>query len=385
VAMSATFRANDQLALSKLLQVTPTHLSWGAMQRRNLEFAVTVQADVYGPMFQGVKMVLERDLDSKVLLYTNTRATAEDVLLKKSEKLLLSTTGGGDAIPLTGGTGLMMKNWIVNLFGGDLKSDAANVRIVLATSAANCGLSSIYCRHAPRMGMPPNLYDLMQEMGRLNRDDQAREPPDKYHLFVSFTLFMGLYLRIMKAKQQSERDIQLGELMDVLRFLLLPHNCYHLTLKSYFGHPSLAQPRLPCGRLFSCGNRCTYCRKDHHQFSTPFHKGKLVHYLSTKVFLQGPTGVAKMIKLLGENKKVYFPTGFSSLPQGKIHGLVLQLIAAGIVSLGIAPLSSSKVGTDRLSSSDVELNWATTDVGGETVLAHEQAHRWSMMNTIPNI
>jgi superfamily II DNA helicase RecQ len=74
VAMSATFRANDQLALSNLVlpQVTPTHLSWGAMQRRNLEFAVTVLANVYGPMFQGVNVVLEWDLDSKVLLYTNT-------------------------------------------------------------------------------------------------------------------------------------------------------------------------------------------------------------------------------------------------------------------------------------------------------------------------
>jgi hypothetical protein len=93
-----------------------------------------------------------------------------------------------------------------------------------------------------------------------------------------------------------------------------------------------------------------------------------------------------MIKLLGDNKKVYFPTGYSSLPpQGKIHGLVLQLIAAGIVLLGIAPLSSSKVGTDRLSSTDVELNWATTDVDSDTVVAHEQVHRWAMMNTIPNI
>jgi superfamily II DNA helicase RecQ len=36
VAMSATFCANDQLALSNLSQVTPTHLSWGAMQRRTL-------------------------------------------------------------------------------------------------------------------------------------------------------------------------------------------------------------------------------------------------------------------------------------------------------------------------------------------------------------
>jgi superfamily II DNA helicase RecQ len=72
VAMSATFRANDQLALSNILKVTPTHLSWGAMQRRNLEFAISVHTEVYGPMFQGVKKALELDPLSKVLLYTNT-------------------------------------------------------------------------------------------------------------------------------------------------------------------------------------------------------------------------------------------------------------------------------------------------------------------------
>jgi hypothetical protein len=150
VAMSATFCANGQLGLSNILKVTPTHLSWGVMQRRNLEFVVSVHAKVYGPMSQGVKKALKRDPLSKVLLYTNTRATAEDVLLKKSESLLSIITGGGDALTLTGSTGLMMKNWIVNLFGGELRSDSANVWIVLATSAANCGLSSNYCQHAPQ-------------------------------------------------------------------------------------------------------------------------------------------------------------------------------------------------------------------------------------------
>jgi superfamily II DNA helicase RecQ len=70
VAMSATFRANDQQALSNILRVTPTHLSWGAMQQRSLEFAVSVHAEVYAPMFQGVKKALQHNQLSKVLLYT---------------------------------------------------------------------------------------------------------------------------------------------------------------------------------------------------------------------------------------------------------------------------------------------------------------------------
>jgi hypothetical protein len=87
------------------------------MQRCNLEFVVSVKAEVYRPMFLGVKKALERDPLSKVLLHINTQASAEDVLLKESENILLSITGGGDTLTLTGSTGLMMKNWIVNLFG----------------------------------------------------------------------------------------------------------------------------------------------------------------------------------------------------------------------------------------------------------------------------
>jgi hypothetical protein len=54
-------------------------------------------------MFQGtIKQALDRNPLSKVLLSTNTRATAEDVLLKKSENPLSIIAGGRNALTLTG-------------------------------------------------------------------------------------------------------------------------------------------------------------------------------------------------------------------------------------------------------------------------------------------
>jgi superfamily II DNA helicase RecQ len=352
------------------------------MDRRNLNFAVSLHGEVFGPMFKEVESVLKANQTNKVLLYTNTKQSAEDVLLKRSETLLSSLEGCGDAIPLTGSTGLMMKNWLINLFSGETESDVANLRIVLATSAANCGVSSNFCRYTPRLSTPPNMYDLMQEMGRLNRDGKERVPSDKYHIFLSIPLYVNIYLRIMREKKEEERAIQLKSLMEVLRFLLLPTECYHLTLELFFGDPAVPVPTLPCGRRFTCGTQCSYCRRDHLDFTTPFYRSRLVHFLSTSVFLEGPASVATLIKMLGDNKKSYFPAGYSTLPRGKIHALVLQLIAAGILSLKINTTASNKIGNDRLTASDVEVNWATTYTRTETILAHEQSHRWSVLNSL---
>jgi hypothetical protein len=78
-------------------------------------------------MFKEIELALKRNESNKVLLYTNTRQSAEDSRLKRSETLLSTMSGGGDAIPLTGSTGLMMKNWLINLLSGKIESNVADL------------------------------------------------------------------------------------------------------------------------------------------------------------------------------------------------------------------------------------------------------------------
>jgi hypothetical protein len=58
-----------------------------------------------------------------------------------------------------------------------------------------------------------------------------------------------------------------------------------------------------------------------------------VLFLSTKEILLDPVPVAKIIKCLGDNKSKIFTTPGYRLNQGVVHALVLQLIAAGLLSI----------------------------------------------------
>jgi hypothetical protein len=115
-------------------------------------------------------------------------------------------------------------------------------------------------------------------------------------------------------------------------------------------------------------SKCSYCSGDRPLAKFPFVRVSLISFLSTKVFLLGPLPVAHLIKLLGTNKSKVFTTPAYKLNQGVVHALVLQLIAAGIVSIKLA--DGSKEGTDGLSITDFVVNWAISEGTNDAYLAH---------------
>jgi hypothetical protein len=58
---------------------------------------------------------LKHDPTYKVILYSNTKTSAEGRLLALAKKCMALNLIAGDAIPLTGDLGLMMKNSLVTL------------------------------------------------------------------------------------------------------------------------------------------------------------------------------------------------------------------------------------------------------------------------------
>jgi hypothetical protein len=83
--------------------------------------------------------------------------------------------------------------------------------------------------------MPSNVYDVMQEMGELNYDGQEFEPPNTYHMYLSLSILVSLYLPVkMKTNNKLERNLQLAKFMEVLGFFLLPTSCSHNFLETYF-------------------------------------------------------------------------------------------------------------------------------------------------------
>jgi hypothetical protein len=142
-------------------------LGFDGPARRGILFRVSVLGNVASTMSHKIALYLKHKETYKVVIvYTNTKSLAEGHLLALAKKILSSNTVSGDVIPLTGDSGLMMKNWLVSLFSGAIQSSpVSNLQVLLATAAANCGISSTYSLLAVGHGFPPTLIDVLQEMG----------------------------------------------------------------------------------------------------------------------------------------------------------------------------------------------------------------------------
>jgi hypothetical protein len=62
-------------------------------------------------MSNEMALYLKYNVTYKVVVYTNTKWSAEGHLLMLAKKTLVSNSVTGDTLPLTGDSGLMMKNW----------------------------------------------------------------------------------------------------------------------------------------------------------------------------------------------------------------------------------------------------------------------------------
>ena len=79
------------------------------------------------------------------------------------------------------------------------------LKIMPATKAADCGLSSTRCCRSYRIGLAPSMYSLVQEMGRIDRNPLSSVGDNRYEVHISFTGVVKLFVRIMQNPQAEER------------------------------------------------------------------------------------------------------------------------------------------------------------------------------------
>jgi hypothetical protein len=112
--------------------VKPTHIEWGSMARRGISFCLSVSGDILNCISNEIVLYLKHDPTYKVIVYSNTKTSSEGHLLALAKKSMTSNSIAGAAIPLTGDSGLMMKNWLVALFSSSIQSDESNLQVLLA-------------------------------------------------------------------------------------------------------------------------------------------------------------------------------------------------------------------------------------------------------------
>ena len=140
---------------------------------------------------------------------------------------------------LTGACGIMLKSYLMASFCGEDASDflLPHIWCMPCTSAANCGVSSKRCDKCFRYGPCPNWHDLVQEIGRVNRQQTASHGEHSYWMYPNVPSYLSMWIHVQTQSNNAVRMRHLTQLNDVLRFMVLPTRCYHKVLEEHFENP----------------------------------------------------------------------------------------------------------------------------------------------------
>eukprot|EP00956_Cyclotella_meneghiniana_P040737 scaffold203534_cov92-Cyclotella_meneghiniana.AAC.1 len=366
ILMSATFRRSDYDAVTEVFEMKNVAVMQGPLARRSTKFDFLVEGDPSKSMTKAGQAHLTAHPGKQQLWYCNSRTACEGSLLDKAdsiiEKHLPPAHGPSTAQSFTGGDGLKMKTSLMDAFTrfaelrgvGCINDDGTvslpRISIMTATSAANSGVSSNDLSFATHKGFPFTLYDLVQEMGRVNRTQRMNDC--HYQIHASFNCFVSAFVRIMTNSEANERKRLAKHLHDVLRLLVLPSRCYHVAIERYFEWDNHT-PGV-------CGNMCSYCCGDTHNLTGKIHREQLEGVLTGTFMGKVSVTPDELKKAVRDARPRIFVTPTKQM--GQIHAVMLQLLANDIVKLGVT--DTSKVGKDKLSTKDVALVLTTTTVNG---------------------
>jgi hypothetical protein len=186
LAMSATFRQDDQDEISRLWTRPPDKVIWRELSRRGIGFDIVISGNPTSSVIRCMSEDYRDPTYMKTIVYTNSKTSAMGSLTKALENMLEKceaswrASGDDDFIPgrvisFTGDDGLQSKVHIMRAWahsyidGDDTDQELPNLLIMPATKAADCGVSSNSCRLSYRVGLASKLHTIVQEMGRVDR------------------------------------------------------------------------------------------------------------------------------------------------------------------------------------------------------------------------
>jgi hypothetical protein len=248
-------------------------------------------------------------------------------------KQLSSTSFDRDTtfVSFTGDCGLMMKMMLMESFCGECDIGALpTIYCMPCTAAAHCGVSSKKCKQCYRYGPCPNWYDLVQEMGRVDRLLNAPRGSQCYRVFLNVNTFLMLWVRTQGEEDAALRDRYESQLYQVLRFLIISSKCYHEAIEEHFENPATYELRGPCL------DNCTFCCGEHVDLSGAISKQHLMGALQANIFVRGSVPAKNLVTLLTDKRgkfRLRNSIWGKVVESGKVHGLVLMMLASGMLQL----------------------------------------------------
>ncbi len=357
IAMSATFRKVDQDVITHLLGSPPSSVMWLELSCRRIRFDAVCCGNPTASITSAMKQDASMSSTNKTIAYTNSKMKAQGSLSEACDKVLEYAKSDGVVIPITGDDRLQFKVFVMHAFAQNYEESAARAHedgtvplpklmIMPATSAANCGVSSIDCHRSYRIVFPPSMYPLVQELGRVDRDPSAEFGDNRYEVHFSFSCLVSLYIRIMQSSEKIARESNLLALFDVLKFIVLPTKYQHIMMEVYFEDPLCLFEKEPCGTM------CCYCD----QAYTPtgrIHRYNLQNCLIAFFASKRPSPKELVQYIKQQRLHIFHKNDMPKMFMGPIHALCIQLLGTGIIDISIKDDKKTLIGKTDLSSANV--------------------------------
>ena len=136
----------------------------------------------------------------------------------------------GDIVSLTGVDCAMMKDFLFNIFGGEVTSEYCKIHGMPCKKAANCGVRSTKARLLSIIDFPPYVSDMVQKMGRVGLGPRYGGIPYRRHGLFNLNSYIFLILRVDTNSSATEASQQQAENTMVMSFFVSPYCCYHVFL-----------------------------------------------------------------------------------------------------------------------------------------------------------
>jgi superfamily II DNA helicase RecQ len=250
------------------------------MDRRSIRLDVSIAGKLHLQLEKFFVASIARNRNGKIIIYTNSKVAAETSLKESIESLLKKHKIEGCVMPFTGDNGIMMKNYVMTSFCPDdisCTQDMENIFCVIGTAAMECGVSSKEVTTGISVGMPRSLYDLYQYMGRVDRKHDALPGQVSYSVLLNVPSFLFMYVRALSEPNITMRERQERDLMEVLRFLVLPTKCYHLSMELYLQDQENVANNNHC--VEPCNVCCPFCDDSYLDFADKINKTNLTMIL----------------------------------------------------------------------------------------------------------
>ena len=351
--MTATCSLSIVDASEELFGVTITNQHWPSvyeMANRKQSLHAT-----YSPLgIRYVKMLLphyltsvqygpdDKALPNKVMFYANT-ATSVKGLSETLEEFLDSsnTTKDFDVLLVHGNLTKEEKSAFIAAFTGDGNEDT-NFKIMCSTSGvANAGIDSKDVRCVFRLDLPPSIFDLVQEMGRAGRHENASAEHYHYHLFFSIEHLIYLYKQILNPEEECAderyRHVQVCDLFDIITILADPYQCHKQAIEQLLGSSEDGISRDP----FPICGLCSVCQRNFEIWPLLCKEGVQLVVMDVFNSIQGTKDVDNVwneIKKYPNAQRHLFGINSSAPPKPfDINKMLFLLIAWQMIDLNYHP------------------------------------------------